>query len=395
MDNSTIIKSSKACERCGKCFSKPSLLRRHQVVHNKEKPFSCSDCSSHFSQQSSLQRHVRAKHMLPEDSGGSKVAQHALDALKQLQAGHSAIDIPMISTQTQATLEEQPPCQLSILRKMHSKCFYVCEYCAKEFSKTYDLIRHRRSHTKEKPYTCSLCLKSFATKSKLNEHRKRQHATMKKYVCYNCSACYASKTRLHRHLAEEHHHLDIPEAQQRLDTDLQVTKLVQLLPHPIVSERSFKCLYCKKQFNRKFNCRTHMVTHLRRLLSVQSEQETHQSCQQCGKQFQKPSDLRRHLLTHSKLKLHICQVCGKRFTLKSTLSRHLQTHEPQRHPINCQVCGKSYASKTALQLHLRVHTGERPFTCEVCGETFRTSGHRLEHMRGDRHRMVSSNTLIM
>ncbi|XP_034471948.1 zinc finger protein 271-like isoform X5 [Drosophila innubila] len=160
MDNSTIIKSSKACERCGKCFSKPSLLRRHQVVHNKEKPFSCSDCSSHFSQQSSLQRHVRAKHMLPEDSGGSKVAQHALDALKQLQAGHSAIDIPMISTQTQATLEEQPPCQLvqlkdklnpnnklhvlptqSILRKMHSKCFYVCEYCAKEFSKTYDLIR--------------------------------------------------------------------------------------------------------------------------------------------------------------------------------------------------------------------------------------------------------------
>ncbi|XP_023159823.2 zinc finger protein 250-like [Drosophila hydei] len=433
MKNVENFKSSNACDICGKCFSKPALLRRHLVVHSAEKAFPCESCCSRFSQKSSLQRHIRIKHDVAKKCDESDVAQHALAALKLLQGSPTIKDNAIVnhnlaaaaSFATQGTLEEKTSCDVvelrdnlnpagevrviitqRILRQNTNRCYYVCEYCAKEFSKSYDLIRHRRSHTKETPYLCGICFKRFAIQSKLNEHHKRLHAAVKKHACTECIASFRSKTELHKHLGEEHPNTvyscehcsrtfktkSACDAHTKLETHSLKTKLMELLPQPVLSHRSFKCIYCEKNFKRKYNCRTHMLLHLRRL--IDTKQMKH-SCLQCGKHFKRPNDLARHLLTHSKLKLHICHVCRRRFTLKSTLARHLETHQPQRSSVNCQVCGKSYASKTSLQLHLRLHTGERPFKCEICGESFRTSGHRLEHMRAERHKSASSNALIL
>ncbi|EDW63435.1 zinc finger protein 84 [Drosophila virilis] len=434
MENFAKVKIVNSCNTCGKCFSKPALLRRHLVVHSIEKAFPCDSCSSRFSQKSSLQRHIRNKHDAAKGSDDSQVAQLALAALKLLQTSHTTDNItigqhipgaPQEQANIQATLEEKAASDVvllrdrlnpngvghmlttqRILRQKPSRCYYVCEYCAKEFSKSYDLIRHRRSHTKETPYQCSRCLKRFATQTKLNEHYKRLHCTLKKHACSECTTSYGSKNRLHKHLAQAHPDLvyscvqckrtfqskSARDAHEKHEADAQVAQLIQLVPQPVLTQRSYKCVYCEKQFKRKFNCRTHMLLHLRRLLDAN---QLKHSCLQCGKNFKKPNDLARHLLTHSKLKLHVCQVCQKHFTLKSTLVRHMETHQPQRGTVNCQVCGKCYASKTSLQLHLRLHTGERPFKCEICSETFRTSGHRLDHMRAERHKNASANSLIL
>lgn len=37
----------------------------------------------------------------------------------------------------------------------------VCQYCEKAFKKTEHLLRHERSHTKEKPFRCELCNKGY------------------------------------------------------------------------------------------------------------------------------------------------------------------------------------------------------------------------------------------
>ncbi|KAH8330390.1 hypothetical protein KR067_002064 [Drosophila pandora] len=351
--------SSNTCDTCGKQFSKPTFLRRHQVVHTKDKLFACDFCFRSFSQLSSLQRHNRSNHSEYETlktpsvvEDADQVVHQALTALRSLQSG-------MEAPRSHRSAKELPsPCQLVALSSQLpvNKNYYVCEFCGKEFCQLYDLIRHRRSHPKEKAYPCLDCLKLYETKSSLNEHKKQMLRKVQKHKKEN-------------NLTGQDHLL----------------------------KRIFKCLYCKKMYKQKFNCRRHMLVHFSQRWfknGTKNRKIRTKNCDTCGKSFKKSNDLKRHMLTHSRIRPQTCHVCQKSFSLKVTLSRHMIVHQMQRLVVNCQVCGKSYSSKTALRLHLRIHTGERPFICEICQQTFRTSGHRLEHMRAERHRPKPPSTIL-
>ncbi|XP_061725395.1 zinc finger protein 600-like [Cydia pomonella] len=80
---------------------------------------------------------------------------------------------------------------------------YKCSACNKQFSLSYYLKLHVRSHTDEKPYTCAECGQSFITASKLGRHNKRIHLAIK----YQCRICYKIFTRfeyLTRHFDKKH-----------------------------------------------------------------------------------------------------------------------------------------------------------------------------------------------
>eukprot|EP00041_Stephanoeca_diplocostata_P033635 m.1116580 g.1116580 ORF g.1116580 m.1116580 type:complete len:482 (+) comp24377_c1_seq8:393-1838(+) len=51
-----------ACELCHKVFVSQSKVRRHYLVHTREKPFSCTECKTRFTQKSALKVHVQRKH---------------------------------------------------------------------------------------------------------------------------------------------------------------------------------------------------------------------------------------------------------------------------------------------------------------------------------------------
>ena len=52
---------------------------------------------------------------------------------------------------------------------------HECNICEKVFNKSFDLARHMRIHTNEKPYECDVCDKAFRQSGHLKRHKRTQH----------------------------------------------------------------------------------------------------------------------------------------------------------------------------------------------------------------------------
>lgn len=142
------------CEHCGKLFTRNWYLKQHIKLHSNDKPYSCDMCDKRFLNSSNLKQHMKT-HSVEYRCHICNRTYISQTLLNEHLLKHPDMDVAQVPEAALAT-----------------RLRFQCSYCSQGFDEEMRLKEHLRSHTKELPYHCDKCDKSFRYNNSLTKHKK-------------------------------------------------------------------------------------------------------------------------------------------------------------------------------------------------------------------------------
>lgn len=193
------------CESCGKSFSNNSTLQVHiRTSHIKIKKYECFKCKSCFSTLEEKRNHLNAS---------SKCRKYLCNVCGERFVSGFIKEMHMTNIHGIARKPHVcPECELVFTDKKlfvrhfkitHTDDNFVCSFCGQKFVSKKDFEDHKVTHTNEKPYSCTGCSKSFSRKKNLVQHMWI-HSEYKRFECKLCNKKFNQRVSWKSHFKTNH-----------------------------------------------------------------------------------------------------------------------------------------------------------------------------------------------
>ena len=187
---------------------------------SQDKSYHCKVCKKKYMSKSSLRKH----HCFPSNDAENPQAQPDDKPMipPQLTAIHIKQEIPegqvpngIAPSQPMPTffvksengapapmlpnIPNQPPFVTPTPPGEEGEETFSCPVCSMTFKHSSHLMRHRRTHTNERPFECTDCHQAFRRKCHLKRHWQRIHSGEKPFKCAICGKAFSDRDHQRQH----------------------------------------------------------------------------------------------------------------------------------------------------------------------------------------------------
>lgn len=293
---------------------------------------------------------------------------------------------------------------------------HACNYCGKKFRYQANLEVHKRAHTGELPYKCTICDHAYAQSSKLKRHMKI-HRTPEDRTS-NAGSVETLDGEDSEEDEDEMDEEEEEEDEEELDEDEEAEDLSipsQMAKNSLPSASLVGELMDKfglsniaqyseayKQALQESGCSA------LKLQMASKDRDNNNSMALTNNQMKMRDEFTKGLLPGpnpplplgfppfnsdfdpKRMKLECgdwwlpnLQRDGKSIPGPSALLQNplMKNKEASRRNDTCEFCGKVFKNCSNLTVHRRSHTGEKPYKCELCSYACAQSSKLTRHMK--------------